>query len=133
MRYYWTEETVNRKADSEGIRPQEWVEARRKEFESNTGVKWGAASQHGGYAFHPIDDGMPVMHPVPRDTAQKIRIAYEAIGKDSTGYVSYLQVYEHTGWDLKGLMAAIKGMERDGQARRTVDRMGKGYAFKLLV
>jgi hypothetical protein len=132
MKNFWTHETANRRAEAEGMGSADWIMAKQREFEANTGVKWSVANQQGGYMLHPIDDGVPVMHPVPRDTVQKIKAAYEAADKDFTGYVTYLQINEDKGFDLKGLMAAIKGMEKDGLARRTVNRMGKGYAFKLV-
>jgi hypothetical protein len=68
-----------------------------------------------------------------RDTEQKIRSVCETVKGDSmSGYVTYFEMWNDTSWDLKGLMAAIKYMEKQGKAHRTVNRMGKGTAFKLV-
>ena len=132
MKHFWTEETVARNADAASVSSHDWLIAKQRELEADTGVRWSIVHQHAGYGFHPIDTGIMAMDAVGRDTMQKIRLAYTRAEKDFTGYVSYLQIQEETHWDLKGLMAAVKCLERLGIARRTVDRMGKPFAFKLV-
>jgi hypothetical protein len=48
------------------------------------------------------------------------------------GYVTYVQASERSGVSLRRLIPIVKWMEKAGRARRTVNRMGKGYAFKLI-
>jgi len=132
-RHFWAEETVSRNAEKEGIPFHEWVSNKQKEFEQRTGVRWSAEQAHAGYNFLPTDEGIQPMSSVNPDTERKIRNAYLSLKGDSfTGYVTYFEVWEETSWDLKGLTAAIKNLEKQGKARRTINRMGKGVAFKLI-
>jgi hypothetical protein len=132
-RHFWTEETVSRNADKEGIPFADWLMNKQREFEQNTGVKWSAEQIHAGYNFLPCDEGVSAMPSMGRNTEQKIQNMYETVKGDSmSGYVTYFGMWDNTSWDLKGLMAAIKYLEKQGKARRTVNRMGKGTAFKLV-
>jgi hypothetical protein len=69
---------------------------------------------------------------VSDDDLGAIRIAYRAIDKDMAGYVTYLMASYESGISLRRLIPIVKWMEKKGMARRTVNRMGKGYAFKLM-
>jgi hypothetical protein len=132
-RHFWTEETVSRNANSEGIPFHEWVLNKQREFEKRTGVRWSAEQVHAGYNFLPTDEGIPPMPSVSPDTERKIRNVYLSLKGDGfSGYVTYFEVWEKTSWDLKGLAAAIKNLEKQGKARRTINRMGKGVCFKLV-
>ena len=132
IRNFWTERTVNRNSDKAGFtNSQEYLNAKAKEFESNSGVKWSISPGGGGYTFHPIDEGIVIASTVADNDLNAIKYAYKTIEKDLTGYVSYLRVSETSEISLKQLIPIVKWMEKHGVARRTVDRMGKGFAFKL--
>ena len=131
MNTFWTDRTVNRNADKAGIRPVEWVDMQRKQYEKMTGVKWSWYTAHGGYQIDPVDDGIPVSE-VGMDIVAEVMDAYIATEKDAFGYVSYMQVTHKSGLRLDDIMRAVKWMEKQGEARRTVNRMGKGYAFKIV-
>jgi putative nucleotidyltransferase with HDIG domain len=133
MRTFWTEQTVNRSYDKAGFtNPQEYLTAKQKEFEKSTGVKWSVQHVNAGYAFHPIDEGVAVANTVSDEDVAAIRRVYDELPKDFTGYVTYLSASEKTDIGLRRLMPIVKWLEKEGKARRTVDRMGKGYAFKLV-
>ena len=130
MKTQWTEATVNRNADKEKLRPQEWLFKKQRQFEQAFEVQWSVCSQHGGYQFHAIDDGVAEIPSI--DFADKIAGIYRDLPKDATGYVTYLQVYEKMQSTMSVVIGVVKWMERQGMARRTVDRMGKGFAFKVI-
>lgn len=132
MKTFWSNITIQRTAAKKGMRECDWVQERRVFFEKKTGVKWSVCSGGDGIQFHPVDDFIEAIDidVVKYAVICKIREAY--LGLAIAGdYVSYLQVSEKSGLDLKDLMGVIKGMEKKGLAHRTVDRMGKGYAFKM--
>jgi hypothetical protein len=130
VKTFWTEATVNKNADKEKLRPQKWICWKRAEFELATGVQWSACSQHGGYQFHAVDDGVAEIASI--EFADRIAGVYRDLPKDVTGYVTYMQVYEKMQSTMSVVMGVVKGMERSGMAVRTVDRMGKGFAFKVI-
>jgi len=133
MRNFWTEQTVNRNADRAGFsNPQEYLLAKKREFEADSGVRWSVVHGGGGYTFHPVDEGVPVPADVPEGTVSSLRTGYMLSERDFGGYVTYLAAHETTDIPLFDLMGVVRWMERQGMARRTVDRMGKGYAFKLV-
>ena len=133
MKNFWIEQTVNRNSDRAGFpNPHEYIRAKEKEFERDSGVAWSASHEAGGYVFNPVDDGVPTALSVAEDDLVLIRYAYGQMAKDVTGYVSYLRVSERSGISLRRLMPMVKWMEKQGMARRTVNRMGKVYAFKLI-
>lgn len=132
MKNFWTESTVNRNADRAGFpNPEAYLTAKEKEFERDSGVKWSASHGGGGYTFHPVDEGIPVANSVSPEDLELIRYAYKKMVAEFP-YVTYLAIHEKTGISLKRLMSIVKWMEKNGQARRTVNRMGKVHAFKLL-
>jgi hypothetical protein len=133
MKTFWTEQVVNQNADKAGFsNPQEYLTAKQNEFERDSGVRWSVSHGNGGYRFVPVDDGIPVANMVSDDDLGAIRIAYRAIDKDMAGYVTYLMASYESGISLRRLIPIVKWMEKKGMARRTVNRMGKGYAFKLM-
>ena len=133
MKNFWNEQTVNRNADRAGFaNSHEYIRAKEKEFERDSGVKWSAEHTAGGYRFDPVDEGIPVASSVADDDLASIRYVYEQMDKGGTGYVSYLRVSEDSGISLRRLMPIVRWMEKQGTARRTINRMGKAYAFKLI-
>ena len=86
----------------------------------------------GGYTFNPVDEGVPVPANVTEDAPRLLATGYGSAERDFGGYVTYLSAHEETGIPLAELMGVVKWMERKGTARRAVDRMGKGFAFKLV-
>jgi hypothetical protein len=133
MKTFWTEQVVNQNADKAGFaNSQEYLTAKVREFERNSGVKWSVSHGGGGYRFDPVDDGMPIANTVSDDDLEAIRFACRVIDSGMIGYVTYLIVSEESGISLRRLMPIVKWMEKKGMARRTVNRMGKGYAFKLV-
>lgn len=132
MKNFWTEAVVNRNSDKAGFsNPHEYLLAKQREFERDSGVRWSVSHGGGGYMFHPVDEGVPVASSVSDEDVKMIGWAYGRIEKDVTGYVTYLDTSEESGIGLRRLIPIIKWMERQGRARRTVNRMGKGFAFKL--
>lgn len=130
MNTFWTDRTAERNATKVGLRPAEWMELQRKAYERMTGVKWSWYTAGGGYQMNPVDEGMSVSEP-GTDLASEVEVAYAKAEKDAFGYVTYMAVSMAGGPRLKELMGAVRWMEKRGKASRTVDRMGKGYAFKL--
>ena len=128
-----TERTAIRNADKAGIRPHDWLNVRREELEKKTHVKWSISHAHGGYAFDPIDEGVSA-GPVSDEVIDSILWAHGKAESDGfSGYVRYLSVYQEIGYlPLSMIMRAVKWLEKKGRVRRTVNRMGKGYAFKLV-
>ena len=123
---------MNRNSDKAGFaNPHEYIIAKEREFERDSGVKWSAVHEAGGYRFDPVDEGIPVASSVAEDDLEAIRYACGQQDKDVTGYVSYLRISEATGIGLRRLMPIVKWMEKQGMARRTGNRMGKVHAFKL--
>jgi len=133
MKTFWTEATVHQNMKRLGFQnPQEYTLSIQTKLESSTGVKWSICRSNGGYAFHPIDEGISARDSVSDKDVTLIREAYEELPKDHTGYVNYQRMSEKADMRLSRLIPIIKWMEKNGMALRTVDRMGKGYAFKLL-
>ena len=131
MKTFWTEETVNRKADQLGVSSHDWLLRTQHRFETETGVKWSVSHQGGGYQFDPVDEGVAAMSGAAFE--QVIVAACKLLPKiEFSGYVTYQQVAQASGVDLRMVMAIVKDMEKRGYALRTVNRMGKGYAFKLV-
>ena len=131
MKTFWTEGTVNRLATLAGTRSHDWLRGKQTEFEKRFGVNWSVSHQHGGYQFSPVDEGVPV-HGVEAYEQTIVRAYKEMPRPAITGYVSYWEVFEKTGMDLRVIMGVVKDMEKRGYARRTVNRMGKGFAFKIV-
>jgi hypothetical protein len=132
MKTFWPEATVNRNSDKAGFaNPQDYLSAKAKEFERDSGVKWSVSHQGGGYQFDAIDDGIPIASTVAEQDVEAIVFAYRGLEKGFAGYVTYVQISEKTGISLRRLIPIVKWLERSQKARRTVNRMGKGYAFKL--
>jgi len=130
MKHFWTDNTIRMKASEEGISPHEWILQKEKSLGETYDMKWSASPGGGGYSFYPIDDGVePIASP---QYAEKIVRAYWELPKPEViGYVTYLQVWSAMNTSMKIIMGVVKWMEKQGFARRTVDRMGKVYAFKL--
>lgn len=132
MRRFWTDETVARKAEQAGIRPQEWVTQQEGEFEKVTEVRWSASAMAGGWQFDPVDEGVDAPDAADRIMVAQVSEAWRESAKDVTGYVSYWTAKEWLGTvRLMDVMKAVKWLESKGRAVRTVNRMGKGFAFKL--
>jgi hypothetical protein len=132
MKTFWTEETINKAAAKARGLPHHWIQAKKAEFEASTGVKWSANHEHCGFKFYPCDEGIEaVSHEFGVDDL--IVDTWRQITKSRPmPYVSYLDIAE---WcpelNLKVIMESVKDMEKAGVALRTVDRMGKGVAFKI--
>lgn len=132
-RVFWTDETVNRNSDKAGFsNPHEWCMAKQRELEKETSVKWSWYNAHGGYKFDAIDEGLPIANMVAESDLDSIRYSYKNAPKDFTEYVDYLTIAKATNISLRRLIPIIKWMEKEGIAKRTINRMGKGYAFKLM-
>jgi hypothetical protein len=133
MKTFWTEETVNKNADKNGLRQCDWLSSKRHEFEVLTGVRWSICPERGGFQFHPVDDGIkPVTHELAMDF-RIIDICRHIVTGREIPYVSYLEIFKKgPDLNLRDIMEAVRDMEKRGLAMRTVDRMGKGYAFKIL-
>jgi hypothetical protein len=68
MRTFWTEGVVGRNADKAGFQnPHEYLLAKAREFERDSGVKWSVSHQAGGYQFDAVDDGVAVASTVSDD------------------------------------------------------------------
>lgn len=135
MKRLLKEATVNKNADKCGMQPQTWLLARQMEFEEATGVKWSFWPSGDGWHFNPIDEGV--------EPISDYLISSEIIGAFAgarvnktllSGYATYWDVAKYLKLPLRLVMGVVKWMEkRDSEfkAIRTVDRMGKGYAFRV--
>jgi len=78
-----------------------------------------------------VDDGISA-GTVGDDVIESVLNTYKELRDGFHGYVSYFDVYSEIGnIPIALIMRAVKWLERNGAALRTVNRMGKGYAFKI--
>ena len=132
MKKFWTDETVGKKADKAGKRVQEWLVQKQAEMEEETGVRWSSSFVGGGWSFDPIDQGVDAPDKIDEKLVETVIEAYRRTSKDVTGYVSYWQAYESAKkLKLIDVIRVVRWLEEKGKAKRTVNRMGKGCAFKL--
>ena len=132
LRTNWTQLSLDRYASHNGLaNASEAVLAICREYGKETNVKWDWVSAGGGVTVMPVDDGIS---PVSRDELAEdtIRDSYETVKDSVTGFASYWDVYlDNPLISLPDIMRCVRTMEKYSMARRTVNRSGKGYAFKL--
>lgn len=134
MNRFLKQSEVNRQATRKGISVHDFLLERQKKYGKQTGVKFSADHRNDGYDFHPVDDGVCAYN--NDELALKVEEIYWNHQKSQfvPQYMTYVEMWECLGksdFELVDVIGTVKWMEGKGKALRTVDRMGKGYAFKM--
>lgn len=130
MKTRWSTDSLYKRYGARGA--SEWVAAKRRALEARHAVPWTTYQAHGKQVFFPYLAG----DTVPDECAARVDLLAERIracmpSPFESFYVTFLQLHEKTGWNLRTIMSGAKALLRDGRATVTVGRMGRAVAIRM--
>ena len=131
LKTFYSERSIIMLERKTGLGYSEFFNSEVIDREEDTGVKWVWGFISGGVSVMPVDRGQKARD-LSEESQEIILDVYENL-KDSLGFVSYFNISELAGIELPDIMSQVLSWEKQGLAKRTVNRMGYCEAFKIVV
>jgi len=128
MKHIWSYSTV---------RSADWLNAKRREFEVKTGVKWDQYTTGAGYVFVPVLDwkNTATSH-MPLEIAvveSAVRLLGDRHGSGQVGFIAIMEHIKKSKMSWVQMMEAVKALIQRQVLTPDVDRMGNLATVRIKV